>query len=86
MGVWLIAFAFAQRRFRRVGAGLVMTRAWPFWGAVSALLTLLGVGLLLSNVVAPSSQSGARYLLALALLLTIAGGLFINATFRERQP
>ena len=84
VGVWLLAFTFAQRRFRRGGAGFMMVETWPFWGAVSGILTTLGNGLLLWNVVSPAALAGPRYLTALALLLAIAGGLFINATFRER--
>lgn len=82
--VWLLGFAFAQIRFRRSEAGFAMLRAWPFWGVASILLTGCGNGVLVWNVISPTGRAGPRYLLALVLLLMIAGGLFINATFRQR--
>ena len=85
VAVWLLGFTFAQLRFRRGGAGFVLVQTWPFWGAVSAILTTTGNVLLLWNVTSPAALAGPRYVTALALLLAIAGGLFINATFRERQ-
>ena len=85
VAVWLLGFTFAQLRFRRGGAGFVLVRTWPFWGAVSAILTTTGNVLLLWNLTSPTALAGPRYVTALALLLAIAGGLFINATFRERQ-
>jgi hypothetical protein len=84
--LWILGFTFAQIRFRRAGAGLGLGKLFPIWAAMAIGCVLLGNILLWWNVVVPGGLMAARYLLALVLWLSIAGGLFINATFREPNP
>ncbi len=82
---WLIGVAFANRRFDAVGS--------PPWKVVPRLLVVLslinlgGIGTLLWSVFVGGALSSPRYVLALSLLLSIAGLMFIWAAFqRSSEP
>lgn len=77
-----VAFYLGYRRFSRLG-GAPPWRTAPLFAVVSGALTSLGNGLLWWNVLAPSALSGPRYVLALLLLLALAGFIFVFAAFRR---
>jgi hypothetical protein len=77
-----VAFYLGYRRFSRLG-GAPPWRTAPLFALASGVLTLLGSGLLWWNVLSPSARSGPRYVLALLLLLALAGLIFVFAAFRR---
>jgi hypothetical protein len=75
---WIVGGATAQRRH-----GLTnVTRRAPRLFVFGSLAHLAGVGLLIWSVFLGGSLTGARYMLALLILLTMAGSMFIWATFQ----
>ncbi len=82
--VWLMGLAFATRRLAASGS--------PMWReirlkAIASLINLGGNALLWWSMLVGGALSGPRYVLALSLLLSMAGGLFIWAAFqRVSQP
>ncbi len=82
--LWLMGLAFATRRLAASGS--------PMWReirlkAIASLINLGGNALLWWSVLVGGALSGPRYVLALSLLLSMAGGLFIWAAFqRVSQP
>jgi len=79
---WLISFIFAQIRFRQAGSVALLDRN-PVWAVMALGIVVAGNGLLWWNVATSGPLAGARYITSLLLLLTIAGVMFINATFRK---
>jgi hypothetical protein len=77
---WLIGLAFSMRRFVALGSPPWRT---PALAAVGGLINLGANGSLWWSVFAGGSLSGPRYILALLLLLSIAGVLFIWAAFQS---
>jgi hypothetical protein len=83
--VWVPGYcAFLHGAVKAVRAG---TFSWLDI-LLGLLPTLLGLGLLGSNVVAPSAASPGRYMLALVCVLAIAGLNFLAGAFdfRVRPP
>jgi hypothetical protein len=77
---WIIGGAFAYRR------ATITDALWEWARAlfvVGSLGNLGGVGLLLWTACFGGSISGPRYLLALCILLTLAGLMFIWATLQK---
>jgi hypothetical protein len=77
---WFIGGAFA---YRRAGIAGILWDWAPALLVVGSLGNLGGVGLLLWSAFFGGSFSGPRYLLALCMLLTLAGLMFIWATFQK---
>lgn len=82
---WIVGFLFGSRRFRQAGGGSPLEVA-PGFIRVTGLIAMGGSALLWWNVAVPSSFSSARYLLALLLLLTMAGCIFVFAAFHGAAP
>ena len=78
----LVAASFGLRRFSRLG-GALPWRTAPGLALASGLVSILGSALLWWNVAVPGPLSGARYVIALLLLLATAGLLFVFAAFRR---
>ncbi len=83
--LWLMGLAFATRRM--AASGSPRWREIPALSAIGALVNLGGNASLWWSVLVGGALSGPRYVLALSLLLSLAGGLFIWAAFqRVSQP
>jgi hypothetical protein len=77
-----VFFLLGFLRFSRIG-GAPPWRTAPALAFSSGSLALSGSVLLWWNVLAPSRLSGSRYVLALLLLLAMAGLIFVFAAFHR---
>jgi hypothetical protein len=77
---WVVGGAFAYRRASTAG---ILWEWAPALLVVGSLGNLGGAGLLLWSAFLGGSLSGSRYILALLILLTLAGLMFIWATFQK---
>lgn len=82
---WIAGFATGFRRLRGAG-GVPPWRAAPAFARATALVGVSGNLLLWWNFFVPGPFSGARYLLSLSLLLTLAGFIFVFAAFHHPRP
>ena len=81
--LWVALYA----TFLRDALGPVREGAYSLVEFGSGLaITLLGFGLLASNVFWPSGASTRRYVLALVCMLVLAGGAFVLGAFVRREP
>jgi hypothetical protein len=76
----LVAFLLGSRRFSRTG-GALPWRIAPALSVASGSLSLIGSTLLWWNVFVPGPHSDSRYVVALLLLLAMAGLIFVFAAF-----
>ena len=81
---WITGFAFAARRIRSAGGGRIFETD-PGFARFSALLVVAGIAPLAWNVAVPGAHSSARYMLALLILLSLAGIIFVFAAFHRRD-
>ncbi len=81
---WLSSLSFALSRYREVGALNIHDRN-PVWASIAIVLNGAGQILLWWNIISPIGASRARYVSALMILLGLAGTLFINAVFSDRD-
>lgn len=79
-----VAFAFGFLRFSRLG-GAPPWRTAPALAASCGVLSIAGTLMLWWNVFVPDPLSGPRYVLALLLLLAMAGLIFVFAAFRRAE-
>jgi len=80
----VLAFSFGFRRFTQAGGGLPWKTA-PVVATSVGAVAVAGMLLLWVNVLAPSELSGARYVVAILLMLATAGLLFVFAAFGPRS-
>jgi len=80
--VWLGGVSFGLMRYRKLGVSVF--RDDPGWSSAAGVFIVTGHLLLWWNVVSPTGPAAGRYVIALLALLTVAGVLFVSATFRSR--
>jgi hypothetical protein len=69
----------------RRGSWLEGFRSEPIQTVLVTPLQLVIIGLLLVNILAGGPSSGARYVAVVLLALSVAGVLFVNATFKGSE-
>jgi len=75
--LWVALHTAASRRFRTTGSQVTKTR----FLLLGASLAIIGIGLLVWNAIIPDEYSGARYIAALMLALTVSAFYFLLETF-----
>jgi hypothetical protein len=79
LGAW--QFASIANSIRKRGSVSIVARQFWFTASRAACLVVVSFALILVNVAAPSSLSGARYVAYMMILLTQAGFMFVFAAF-----
>ncbi len=77
-----LSFVLSFRRHQRFASEL---RAKRVFSLAILVLNLVGFSLLSANILAGGATSGARYVVAILLNLSIAGVVFVDTTFSGRH-